>query len=279
MAELELETVCRQARCPNQPECFARGTATFLILGPRCTRRCGFCAVPKGMGPQTQAAAFEGPSPAPPRPDEPAAVAEAAARLGLRHVVITSVTRDDLPDGGAAHFAAAIRAVRAALPQAAVEVLTPDFQGRLADLETVLAARPDVFNHNIETVPRLYPAVRPRADYRRSLDLLSYARRTSNWGRTGWAKSGLMVGLGETDDEVVAALVDLRGAGCDIVTIGQYLAPAGGLPVARYVRPAQFEAWAAYARQMGFAAAASGPLVRSSYQAERLVQTATRSRS
>jgi lipoic acid synthetase len=257
LAELGLATVCSRARCPNLPECYARGTATFLILGHTCTRSCRFCAIEKAP-------------PGPLRQDEPEAVAEACARLALRHVVITSVTRDDMADGGAAHFARTIRAVRERLPKTIIEVLTPDFQGRTDAIDTVLAALPDLFNHNVETVPRLYPTVRPEADYRRSLDVLAYARRRAQAdGATLYTKSGLMVGLGETADEVRAVLGDLRAAGCDILTLGQYLAPsAAHVPVARFVEPAEFAAWEAEARALGFAAVAAGPFVRSSYQAE-----------
>jgi lipoic acid synthetase len=261
LAELGLATVCSGAHCPNLPECYARGTATFLILGATCTRSCRFCAIEKA-------------APGPPRDDEPQAVAEACARLALKHVVITSVTRDDLADGGAGHFARTIRAVRERLPKTIIEVLTPDFQGCTDAIDAVLDARPDIFNHNVETVPRLYPTVRPEADYRRSLDVLAYAKRMG--ARHGvrlpqaiYTKSGLMVGLGETADEVRAVLGDLRAAGCDILTIGQYLAPsAAHLAVARFVEPAEFAAWEAEARALGFAAVASGPFVRSSYQAE-----------
>ncbi|MBM4017765.1 MAG: lipoyl synthase [Planctomycetes bacterium] len=284
LAELGLATVCSGARCPNLPECFARGTATFLILGSSCTRSCRFCAIEKRP-------------PGPPRGDEPEAVAEASARLNLRHVVITSVTRDDLADGGAGHFARTIRAVRARLPQAAIEVLTPDFRGDEAAIDAVLLARPDIFNHNVETVPRLYPSVRPEADYRRSLGVLAHAKAwasrqagpearsaaggtpagaaaAAGHGTAGPAtvfhtKSGLMLGLGETPDEVRAVLGDLRGAGCDIVTIGQYLSPSPAhQPAARFAAPEEFAAWQAEARALGFAAVASGPFVRSSYQAE-----------
>jgi lipoyl synthase len=257
VAELGLATVCSGAHCPNQVECFARGTATFMILGDRCTRSCRFCAVTKGDA-------------GPLRDDEPEAVAEACARLALRHVVITSVTRDDLPDGGAGHFARTIRAVRSRLPQAAIEVLVPDFRGDTAAIDAVLDAGPDVFNHNIETVPRLYAEVRPEADYRRSLDVLAYARRV---GRGLMTKSGLMVGLGERDEEVSAVLRDLRGAGCDLLTIGQYLAPSPShWPVARFVEPERFKAWEEEARSLGFAAASAGPFVRSSYEAEGVYQ-------
>jgi len=256
LAELGLATVCAGAHCPNLPECYARGTATFLILGATCTRSCRFCAIEKT-------------APGPLRDDEPQAVAEACARLALRHVVITSVTRDDLADGGAGHFARTIRAVRQRLPKTIIEVLTPDFQGRTDAIDAVLDARPDIFNHNVETVPRLYPTVRPEADYRRSLDVLAYAKRRGAPGGPVYTKSGLMVGLGETADEVRAVLGELRAAGCDILTIGQYLAPsAAHLAVARFVEPAEFAAWEAEARALGFAAVASGPFVRSSYQAE-----------
>jgi len=254
LSELDLATVCAGARCPNRAECFARGTATFMVLGTRCTRDCCFCAIESGP-------------PAPPRADEPEAVAEAADRLGLKHVVVTSVTRDDLPDGGAGHFARVIRAVRDRRPGAAVEVLVPDFQGDADAVDTVLDARPDVFNHNVETVARLYPAARPRADYRRSLDVLARAA-----ARGGVAvKSGLMAGLGETPAEVLGVMRDLRAAGCELVTIGQYLAPTGAhLPVARFVPPPEFDRWRRAALGMGFTAVAAGPFVRSSYRAEEL---------
>ena len=257
LAELGLSTVCTGAHCPNQAECFARGSAAFLILGECCTRNCRFCAIPPGR-------------PNPPAPDEPEAVAEACARMGLRHVVVTSVTRDDLPDGGAGHFARTVRAVRRRAPQTVVEVLTPDFQGRTDDVDTVLDAGVDIFNHNMETVRRLYPAVRPQADYARSLGVIAHAAgRAGPNGRKPCIKSGLMVGLGESHDEVRRVLRDLRRAGCDIVTIGQYLAPSPShAPVARFVEPAEFEAWRAEAEEMGFAAAAAGPFVRSSYRAQ-----------
>jgi len=257
LAELDLATVCASAHCPNLAECFARGTATFLILGNSCTRSCRFCAIPAGP-------------PGPPRQDEPEAVAEACERLGLRHVVVTSVTRDDLADGGAAHFARTIRAIRRHLPHAVIEVLTPDFRGRGASVDIVLDAGPHIFNHNVETVPRLYPQVRPEADYRRSLDVLAHAkRRAERDATTRYAKSGLMVGLGERAEEVRGVLRDLRGVGCDILTIGQYLAPSRAhAPVVRFVAPPEFEAWEAEARALGFAAVAAGPFVRSSYQAE-----------
>ena len=278
LADLHLATVCDGAHCPNITECFARGTATFLILGRTCTRSCRFCAIPKAV------------SPAAPAGDEPHAVAEAARRMGLHHVVITSVTRDDLADGGAAHFAATIRAVRAALPQAVVEVLTPDFQGSTDALDTVLQAGCDIFNHNIETVPRLYPGIRPQADYSRSLRVLEYAKThcvdrgigmAANSGRHGtrrhgtrlYTKSGMMAGLGETGDEVVQVMRDLRSVGCDILTIGQYLAPSTGhAPVARFVEPEEFDAWKRQAEEMGFVSAACGPFVRSSYNAQEVFE-------
>lgn len=248
-----LHTVCQAAKCPNIWECFSDRTATFLILGGRCTRSCAFCAVDSGR-------------PEPLDPEEPGRVAEAAAAMGLAYVVVTSVTRDDLPDGGASHFAALIRAVRERIPGVRIEVLIPDFQGDAAALAAVVAARPDVVNHNIETVPRLYPRVRPQADYRRSLELLAAVGRLDP---AIPAKSGLMLGLGEEADEVRAALSDLRAAGCRILTLGQYLQPSEAhLPVERYVPPEEFAAWRAEALALGFAEVASGPFVRSSYHAK-----------
>jgi lipoyl synthase len=255
LRELRLETVCENARCPNRPECYARHTATFMILGNVCTRPCGFCSVPRG-------------TPEPLEDDEPARVAEAAARLGLRHVVITSVTRDDLPDGGANHFRRCILAVRERTG-AVVEVLTPDFLGDRAAVDCVLDARPEVYNHNTETVPRLYKKVRGRADYRRSLDLLAYVKRAAPGTVT---KSGLMLGLGETTEELLDVLADLRAVGCDNLTLGQYLAPTRKhLPVKRYVPPEEFETLGALARTLGFRHVASGPFVRSSYHADEMV--------
>jgi lipoyl synthase len=252
LAASGLHTVCAGARCPNLPECFGRGTATFMILGDTCTRACRFCAVPTGK-------------PQPADPDEPRRVADAAARMGLKHAVITSVTRDDLEDGGAGMFAATIRAVRDRLRRTTIEVLTPDFGGESKNLSTVLAGGPHVFNHNLETVRRLQPHVRPAADYDRSLGVL---REAARWSPRPAVKSGLMVGLGESDAEIVAALQDLRAAGCDLLTIGQYLAPSKQhLPVARYVRQAEFDGYAEAARAFGFRAVAAGPLVRSSYRA------------
>jgi len=254
-----LHTVCQSARCPNVGECFGRGNATFMILGEVCTRDCRFCAVDHGR-------------PSPVDPGEPRRVAEAAAMLGLGHVVITSVTRDDLGDGGAGHFAATIAAVRELLPGARVEVLVPDFGGNRAALEVVMAAGPEVLNHNVETVARLYPEVRPEADYARSLAVLGGAREMAPQSVT---KSGLMVGLGEAEEEVVALLGDLRAVGVEAVTIGQYLQPTRGhFPVAEYVRPEVFDGYAGVARKMGFAAVLSGPLVRSSYHAGEMAAAA-----
>ena len=248
-----LHTVCQEARCPNRGECFSRGTAVFLILGDSCTRHCRFCAVNQG-------------TPERPDPDEPRRVAEAAARMSLNYIVVTSVTRDDLAEGGAGFFAETIRLLRARRPSARIEVLVPDFQGDEAALRTVLEARPDVLNHNLETVARLYPEVRPQAIYDRSLELL---RRAGSLAPGMAVKSGLMLGLGERPDEVESALHDLLGAGCQILTLGQYLQPKRDcLPVARFVPPGQFDAWREVALGMGFARVASGPLVRSSYHAE-----------
>jgi lipoic acid synthetase len=253
LRELRLTTVCEAARCPNIGECFARPTATFMIAGDRCTRHCGFCAV---------ATARPGPLDA----DEPVRIGEAARRMGLRHVVITAVARDDLADGGAWHFAATILAVRAAAPAARIEVLTPDFKDQEGPLRTVLAAAPDVFNHNLETVPRLSPTVRPQAGYRRSLHVLAEAKRIRPEGAT---KSGLMVGLGETPEEIYDVMTDLRAADCDVLTIGQYLQPTREhLPVLEYVTPEVFAAYARVGRSLGFRHVAAGPFVRSSYHAE-----------
>lgn len=254
LGDLRLHTVCESARCPNHWECWSRGTATFMIGGDRCTRACGFCAVDTSK-------------PLPLDPDEPARVAEATGRMRLRHVVITAVARDDLPDGGAAHFRRTIEAVRAAVPGVVIEVLTPDFNDRDDALDTVFAAAPAVFNHNLETVRRLTPSVRHRATYDRSLSVLRKARQRGPAGMH--TKSGLMVGLGETPEEVALAMDDLRAVGCDILTVGQYLQPTRQhLPVVEFVPPAQFETYARWARQRGFIHVASGPLVRSSYHAD-----------
>jgi lipoic acid synthetase len=260
LRELRLETVCENARCPNRPECYARRTATFMILGNVCTRPCGFCSVAKGM-------------PEPLEDDEPERVAEAAARLGLRHVVITSVTRDDLPDGGAEHFARCIAEVRRRTG-AAVEVLTPDFLGDTAAIDHVLAARPEVYNHNMETVPRFYRKVRGRAEYQRSLDLLAYVKRQAPHIVT---KSGLMLGLGETYEELFEVLADLRSVRCDTLTLGQYLTPTlKHVPVDRYLPPEEFDAIAELARKLGFQKVVAGPFVRSSYHADEMVSAHAR---
>jgi lipoic acid synthetase len=255
LRELGLETVCENARCPNRPECYARRTATFMILGNVCTRPCGFCSVPRGEPLELE-------------DDEPERVAEAAVRLGLKHVVITSVTRDDLDDGGADHFYRCILAVRERTG-ATVEVLTPDFLGDTRAIDRVLEAKPEVYNHNTETVPRLYRKVRGRADYQRTLDLLDHVKRRSPETAT---KSGLMLGLGETTSEVLEVLADLRAVRCDNLTLGQYLAPTlKHIPVARFVPPEEFTELGELARWMGFAHVASGPFVRSSYHAEEMV--------
>jgi lipoic acid synthetase len=254
--ELGLNTVCRSAKCPNRGECYASGTATFMVLGTECTRSCRFCAV-------------DGASPAAVDAAEPAHVAEAAERMGLRHVVVTMVTRDDLRDGGAAHVVATIEALRERVPGTTVEVLVSDFAGDEAAIDAVALARPDVLNHNVETVPRLYSTVRPQADYARSLRVLARAHVTAPETPT---KSGLMVGLGETEQEVDEVLRDLRAAAVDIVTIGQYLRPsAAHLEVAEFVAPEVFERYAASARALGFAGVASAPFVRSSYHAAELL--------
>lgn len=257
MDELGLNTVCKSAKCPNRGECYAGGTATFLVLGDACTRGCRFCAV------ETRA-------PGAPDPDEPTRVGEAARRMGLRHVVVTMVTRDDLSDGGAAHVVEVIAALRDAVPAVTVEVLTSDFAGSMIDVDAVAAARPDVFNHNMETVPRLYPDVRPGADYVRSLDVLSRVRHTEADLPT---KSGLMLGLGETPDEIRAVMADLLAHGVTMLTLGQYLRPsAAHLPVAGFIDPAVFAQLARDAYKLGFSAVASAPFVRSSYHAGELAQ-------
>jgi lipoic acid synthetase len=252
MRGLDLHTVCEEAHCPNLGECWDRGTATFMILGDVCTRACGFCAVKTGLPGR------------PPDPAEPERVAEAVARMRLRHAVITSVNRDDQQDGGAAIFAACIRAIRARVPGCAVEVLIPDFKGDSAALATVLEARPDVLNHNTETVPRLYRQVRPGARFERSLALL---RRSSEAGLT--TKSGIMVGLGETREEIQETIRAVRGAGTHVLTVGQYLRPsAAHLPVMRYYTPDEFAEIKRQALSLGYAHVESGPLVRSSYHAD-----------
>jgi len=256
LEELKLHTVCESARCPNHWECWSRGTATFMIAGDRCTRACRFCAVTTA-----RPLALE--------EDEPARVAEASYRLRLKHVVITAVARDDLPDGGAEHFARTIAAVRELSPGTVIEVLTPDFNDRDQSIETVLTARPHIFNHNLETVRRLTPAVRSRATYDRSLSVLRKAKAYAKRNGVLFTKSGLMLGLGETEPEVTTALADLRGAGCDILTLGQYLQPTlKHLPVVEFIPPEKFAEWGQIARAMGFVHVASGPMVRSSYHAD-----------
>jgi lipoic acid synthetase len=252
MEGLDLHTVCRSARCPNLNECWSRKAATFMILGDLCTRTCRFCTVPKGK-------------PLALDPAEPEHVAEAAERMGLRHVVVTSVDRDDLADQGAGHFAATIAAVRRRLPDAVIEVLTPDFRGVARLVDVVSDARPQIYNHNLETVPRLYRRVRPGAGYRRSLALLQRVKQRHPEQMT---KSGLMLGLGESRAELLAVLADLRAAGVDILTLGQYLRPTlAQLPVERFVPPAEFDDLAREARALGFLSVASAPFVRSSYNA------------
>ncbi len=247
-----LNTVCQAANCPNRGECFNRGTATFLILGPVCTRNCRFCDIKLGQPVDVER-------------DEPSRVAEMAHKLGLRHVVVTSVTRDDLPDGGASHFAQVVKHLRTRLGQATVEVLTPDFRGQQAAWDTIIASTPDVFNHNVETVPRLYPEVRPQADYNCSLELLRYVARHSDIV----TKSGLMVGMGETIDELRDVFRDIADSGVSILTIGQYLAPTKDhFPVQRYVSPDEFSEMEQLARQAGIERVFAAPLVRSSYLAE-----------
>jgi lipoic acid synthetase len=256
-----LHTVCQEADCPNIFECFAQQTATFLILGDHCTRRCTFCAVRKGLA-------------EPPDKDESRRVAAAAVQMGLRYVVLTSVTRDDLPDGGAEHYAQTIQALRCAIENVSIEVLIPDFQGGREALFMVLSAGPSVLNHNLETVPRLYSEVRPQADYRRSLALLA---RASTYAPHIPTKSGLMLGLGETRDEVEQALLDLRASQCRILTLGQYLQPsADHYPVRRFVPPEVFDRWRRTALEMGFDQVASGPFVRSSFHAQEVYQNLSR---
>jgi lipoyl synthase len=253
----QLHTVCESAKCPNHWECWSRKTATFMIGGDRCTRACGFCSV-------TTAKPF------PLDADEPARVAEATRRLQLRHVVITAVARDDIPDGGAEHFRQTILAVRQLNPGITVEVLVPDFNERETSIDTVLAAAPAIFNHNLETVRRLTPSVRSRATYDRSLRVLRLAKTKGGGGLH--TKSGLMLGLGETEEELFVALQDLRDAGCDLLTLGQYLQPTlNQLPVAEFIPPERFDAYGRHARLMGFAHVASGPMVRSSYHADEFV--------
>ncbi len=261
IADERVRTVCEEAKCPNVGECYAQHTCTFLILGDVCTRHCAFCGVGKGR-------------PQPADPGEADRVAAAVNKLGLNYVVITSVTRDDLPDGGAGHFAKVIAQLRMTNDELRIEVLIPDFKGDAEALQTVLSARPDVLNHNIETVPRLYPAIRPQADYRRSLELLN---RVKSAGRAIYTKSGFMVGLGETQAEVVSVLTDLKEAGCDLVTIGQYLAPSPAhLQPVRLVEPAEYENYEETGKKLGFLQIKAGPFVRSSYHAQELAASCTR---
>lgn len=253
LGRLGLNTVCDQARCPNRGHCYQRGTAAFLIMGSVCTRNCRYCAVESG-------------TPGPPDPDEPERVARAALAMGLRYAVVTSVTRDDLPDGGARWFEATVAALRNTVPGIRIEVLTPDFRGVPSSLETVVRSRPDVINHNLETVERLFPALRPGGDYGLSLQVL---RRFRGLSAGTPVKSGLMLGLGETEDDLDKTLRDLRGAGVVMLTLGQYLRPTRSHPpVIRYVTPEEFRLWGVRALEMGFESAASGPLVRSSYHAD-----------
>ncbi len=252
VADLKLHTVCESAQCPNRWECWSQGTATFMIAGERCTRACGFCAVSTAK-------------PFPLEEDEPQRVAEAVKRLKLKHVVITAVARDDMEDGGAEHFARTIEAIRAAEPKMVIEILTPDFNGKMTSLSTVLAAKPHIFNHNLETVERLSPLVRSRAKYRLSLQVLKAAKEMLPGVVT---KSGLMLGLGETENELFQSMDDLREANVEVLTLGQYLRPTPDhLPVVEYVRPETFELYGDIARRKGFTFVASGPLVRSSYHA------------
>ena len=252
LTELDLNTVCHSAQCPNRGQCYTEGTATFLILGDVCTRNCRFCAVTKGTV-------------QPIDPNEPERVLAAVARLRLKHAVITSVTRDDLPDGGSSQFVKTIRLIKENLPEVSVEVLTPDFKGAQKAILSVAAAGPDIYNHNLETVPRLYEKIRPEADYRRSLDLLQLVKEHGGKLTT---KSGIMVGLGETGEEVEGVMDDLREVDCDILTIGQYLQPTRNhLPIVEYVTPETFEVWREVALGKGFKHVSSGPLVRSSFHA------------
>lgn len=261
MRQLHLNTVCKEANCPNLGECYKKHTATFMILGSQCTRNCRFCNIACGK-------------PEPVDPEEPENIAKAVAHLKLRHAVITCVTRDDLPDGGAAQFARTIQAIRATSPGTTVEVLISDMKGDRASLDTVMDARPDVLNHNVETVEALYAAVRPQAKYERSLDVLRYCKAVRPEGLT---KTGFMVGLGETDDQIDRLMDDVLETGCDILTIGQYLQPSPAhAPLKRYVTPEQFDAYRDLALSKGFRHVASSPLARSSYRAQEALETARR---
>jgi lipoyl synthase len=261
VAQSGVATVCQEARCPNLTECWSHRTATFMILGDRCTRRCRFCAVTTAR-------------PEPPAADEPERLAEAVAQLGLRHVVITAVARDDLEDEGAGQFAACVHAIRDRVPDASIEVLPADLHARPECIALICDARPDVFNHNLETVERLTPIVRPQAKYRRSLEVLRQVKERCPAMTT---KSGLMVGLGEDGDELRQTLADLRAVGCDVVTIGQYLQPTPEhAPIARFYEPAEFDELARAAEELGFSGVASGPFVRSSYNAAEVFDQAKR---
>lgn len=252
LREQGLHTVCEQAHCPNLGQCFAKKISTFMILGKVCTRGCAFCAVEKGR-------------PAGPDPREPARLAHTAAKLGLKHVVITSVTRDDLEDGGARQFSESVREIKKILPGATVEVLTPDFQGDLRAVASVLESGPEVYNHNLETVPSLYPRVRPGADYRRSLSVIDFVSKN---GPASVSKSGIMAGMGETRQEIISLMKDLAAAGCRVLTVGQYLAPSRNhWPVAKYYEPEEYRELKAAGLEMGFDYVFAGPLVRSSYHA------------
>jgi lipoic acid synthetase len=258
LERFSLNTVCEEANCPNRMECFSKKTATFMILGSQCTRNCRFCNVT-----HAQAQPLD--------PEEPKNVAAAALELGLKHVVITSVTRDDLPDGGAKHFALTIKAIKVRKSDIVIEVLIPDFRGSYEALETVVKAKPEILNHNVETVPRLYPEVRPSALYERSLELL---KRVKSIDSSVLTKSGIMVGLGEKEEEVLDVLKDLRSVGCDFLTVGQYLAPSTEhYPVVEYVAPEVFDMYKQKALEMGFSFVASAPLVRSSYNAAEMLES------
>jgi lipoyl synthase len=267
LEDLKLNTVCQSAECPNLGECWSRGAATFMILGENCTRSCNFCAVKTGRGESLEALS-----------DEPARVAQATKQLGLKHVVVTSVARDDLDDEGADHFASVIRTLRNYCgPELVIEVLVPDFHAREDCIRTVIEARPNVYNHNIETVERLATAVRPQGSYQRTLNVIATVKRLDS---TMTTKSGLMVGLGETQDEVRSVIRDLHTSGCNILTIGQYLQPSKThLTVNEHVHPDVFKSYEEYALSLGFSAAACGPFVRSSYQAEKVLEGATRGTS
>lgn len=258
LTRYQLYTVCQGALCPNQGECFGAGTATFLILGRTCTRNCTFCAIPSAQYPPA------------PDPEEPFRLAEAVRELKLNYVVITSVTRDDLEDGGAGHFAKTVATLKAEIPNIKIEVLIPDFQGSMASLKKVLISGPDIINHNLETVPRLYPEVRPQADYQRSLNLLRVVKELDPAKIT---KSGLMLGLGESKEEILKVMQDLRTASCDLLTLGQYLQPSGKHhPVVRYIPPEEFVEYKNIGEEMGFKAVFSGPFVRSSFHAQEVFQ-------